>query len=101
MIKFPKNNIISDPKYLRYQSTRPCYVCGIEDGTIVGHHLKNKVPRKRKSGDNHTLPLCFYCHTGPKGVELHGNETVWFLERGFKDPVGDAELFYQEYKNSH
>ena len=35
-----------------------------------------------KAGDDKTIPLCFGCHTGPKGVHLDGPEPDWMDARG-------------------
>lgn len=91
---FPKNNIVSDKLWLRKVAELPCLICRTNDGTVVGHHLKKGVPKKRKSGDNHTLPLCWNHHTGPEGVEIHGNETEWFKLHHIYNPIGIAELLY-------
>lgn len=95
MLKYPKNNIKTDKIWLRKIAELPCLICKVWDETVCGHHLKMGVPRKRKSGDNHTLPLCWTHHTGPEGVELHGNETEWFASHGIYNAPGMAEHLYE------
>ena len=55
-------------KYLNWVATLPCSSCGIDDDTIVPHHLKHRwAPyggggAGLKANDHLVMPLCFTCH---------------------------------------
>ena len=64
-------------KYTNWVATLPCSNCGLEDGTVVAHHLKGRYAPYSggagiKASDWLTMPLCYDCHTkvhnGDKGV---------------------------------
>ena len=67
----------SSKKYTNWVATLPCSNCGLEDGTIVAHHLKGRYAPYSggagiKASDWLTMPLCYGCHTkvhnGDRGV---------------------------------
>ncbi len=54
-------------KYLDWVATLPCSHCGVEDETIVAHHLKHRYAPwsggiAYKASDWLTMPLCYSCH---------------------------------------
>jgi len=58
----------SSKKYTNWVATLPCSNCGLEDGTIVAHHLKGRYAPYSggagiKASDWLTMPLCYKCHT--------------------------------------
>ena len=56
-------------EYTNWVATLPCIACGLEDDTIVAHHLKHRhAPHSGggvglKANDFLTMPLCYMCHT--------------------------------------
>ena len=66
-------------KYLDWVATLPCSHCGVEDETIVAHHLKHRYAPwsggiAYKASDWLTMPLCYACHN-----KLH-NGSRWLRE---------------------
>ena len=57
-----------EKRYTNWVSTLPCANCGLDDETIVAHHLKHRhAPHGgggigMKANDFLTMPLCFSCH---------------------------------------
>jgi len=55
-------------KYLNWVATLPCSNCGLDDDTVVAHHLKHRwAPwggggTGLKANDHLVMPLCFTCH---------------------------------------
>ena len=64
----PKHKRWQSREYLNWVATLPCANCGLEDETIVAHHLKHRhAPHGgggigMKANDYLTMPLCFECH---------------------------------------
>lgn len=64
----PKHKRSQSRDYLNWVATLPCVNCGIEDDTIVAHHLKHRhAPHSgggtsMKANDYLTMPLCYTCH---------------------------------------
>lgn len=56
--------LVRDRKYLDFLRLLPCYICGCQDGTVVGHHLKcsRSGGMGIKPGDNYAIPLCHRHH---------------------------------------
>ena len=77
--------------HLLYVASLPCMICGASPVQV--HHLLKPVDRKRgfgmRSGDEHTVPLCFKHH-----AELH---TKFGNEFKFYDHYLDNETAGQEY----
>lgn len=67
-------------KHLAYVRTRPCMVCGTDQG-IEAHHLMRPWRGARgmalKSGDENVVPLCAHHH---RNLHRIGNEEKFFLE---------------------
>tara|TARA_R100001530_G_scaffold6033_3_gene7243 strand:- start:17 stop:391 length:375 start_codon:yes stop_codon:yes gene_type:complete len=62
-----KNKRWESKRYTRWVGTLPCANCGIEDGTVVPHHLKGRYSPLSggagyKASDWLTMPLCYSCH---------------------------------------
>ena len=55
---------LRDRKYLDSFEGRPCEACGIEDGTIVGAHLRAGLEggTSLKPPDDLVAALCYRCH---------------------------------------
>ena len=52
-----------EKRYTRWVATLPCVNCGLDDETIVPHHLKHRhAPHGLMRHDFFTMPLCFKCH---------------------------------------
>jgi len=74
----PKHKRWQSRDYLNWVATLPCVNCGLEDETIVAHHLKHRwAPHSgggtsMKAHDYLTMPLCYACHAkahnGDKGI---------------------------------
>jgi hypothetical protein len=64
----PKHKRWESRDYLNWVATLACVNCGLEDETIVAHHLKHRhAPHSgggvgMKANDYLTMPLCFKCH---------------------------------------
>ena len=85
MTSFFKQPKIRCRHHLRYVASQPCMLCeGIE---VQAHHLL-RVDRIKgmatKSGDNWTVPLCFYHHDE---LHRHGDEIEFFLFYGWDYPA--------------
>lgn len=95
-LMFPKIQHIEDPEHISFEHQLVCVVCGNPEVHV--HHLMRSPSRRgqRKSGSNHSLPLCFRCHNGSKeSVHLSAiPEPEWFALHGIHDPVGLAENLY-------
>ena len=63
-----KNKRWVEKDYTRWVATLPCTSCGIQDETIVAHHLKHRYAPYSgggmglKADDWLTMPLCYSCH---------------------------------------
>ena len=63
-----KNKRWVEKKYTNWVATLPCANCGLDDETIVAHHLTLRhAPHGgggigMKANDFLTMPLCFTCH---------------------------------------
>ena len=63
-----KNKRWIETDYTRWVATLPCISCGIQDETIVAHHLKHRYAPYSgggmglKADDWLTMPLCYSCH---------------------------------------
>ena len=52
-----------EKRYTRWVSTLLCVNCGLDDDTVVAHHLKHRhAPHGLMRHDFFTMPLCFTCH---------------------------------------
>ena len=63
-MSFFKDNPIRDKKYTKWVATLPCADCGIEDSTIVPHHIIGigQGSMGSKASDYEAMPLCYKCH---------------------------------------
>ena len=58
----------ANKNYTRWVATLPCVNCGMDDETVVAHHLKHRYAPYSgggvalKANDFFTMPLCFTCH---------------------------------------
>jgi hypothetical protein len=60
--------------YLRYVSKLPCSACGLQNDTVVAHHLTSRnAPfcggMGYKASDIFAMPLCHFCHTAAHNGE--------------------------------
>jgi len=64
----PKKKRWANKNYTNWVASLPCASCGMEDDTIVAHHLKHRYAPYSgggvalKANDFFTMPLCFTCH---------------------------------------
>ena len=64
----PKHKRWVNKIYTDWVATLPCANCGLQDETIVAHHLKHRYAPYSgggvalKANDFFTMPLCFTCH---------------------------------------
>ena len=67
-VSLPKSKRWECREYLNWVATLPCVNCGLDDDTIVAHHLKHRYAPHGgggvglKANDFLTMPLCFNCH---------------------------------------
>ena len=58
----------ANKNYTNWVASLPCVNCGMDDDTVVAHHLKHRyapysgVGVALKANDFFTMPLCFTCH---------------------------------------
>ena len=58
----------ANKNYTKWVATLPCVNCGMDDETVVAHHLKHRYAPYSgggvalKANDFFTMPLCFTCH---------------------------------------
>jgi len=64
MSDLQKKKKYRNKKYLAWVATLPCASCGIENDTIVPHHIigVGQGCMGSKSSDLETAPLCHTCH---------------------------------------
>lgn len=74
-----------DKNHLAFVAGLPCFVCGCQDGTVVGHHLMFAQPRAKglKVSDEYVIPLCNEHHNG---IHLIGDEAKFLTMHGFGLP---------------
>ena len=60
----PKQHHIKDKAYRKSFKDEPCWSCGVNDGTVVGAHIRwnEHSGMGRKPSDDLIVPLCFRCH---------------------------------------
>lgn len=88
--------VISEPlrrrdlAHLAYVASKPCLVCG--RNRAHAHHLKFAQPTAlgRKVSDEFTVPLCSLHH---RELHRHGDERVWWAERGLDALAIAGELW--------
>jgi len=73
----PKKNLTAaDKRYRQYLRTLPCYACGLEDETVVGHHLTYvRSIMGGKAGEENQVPMDFTCHI--ERLHRHGERSFW------------------------
>ena len=58
----------ANKNYTKWVASLPCVNCGMDDETVVAHHLKHRYAPYSgggvalKANDFFTMPLCFTCH---------------------------------------
>ena len=58
----------ANKNYTNWVASLPCVNCGMDDDTVVAHHLKHRYAPYSgggvalKANDFFTMPLCFTCH---------------------------------------
>ena len=100
MTLLPKRKRFEDPKYLKSYNGASCFICGINDGTVVGAHPRdiNKIGKGQKDHDWLTLPLCYQHH---QEQHLHKKgETACWKEWGYtkKQRVEIARQRYDTWR---
>ena len=98
-----KHKRVISNNYTQWVSTLPCSECGIDDDTVVAHHLKGIYSPLSggagvKASDYFTMPLCYKHHTaihnGDKDLlEWQPYYILVTLDKAFKDGV---ILFYDK-----
>jgi 5-methylcytosine-specific restriction endonuclease McrA len=87
-------------KYTNWVATLPCTNCGIDDGTVVAHHLKGRFfpwgggGTGMKANDWLVMALCYKCHdavhNGDANILDYQAELIWKTQReAFKQGVLD------------
>jgi len=87
-------------KYTNWVATLPCTNCGIDDGTVVAHHLKGRFfpwgggGTGMKANDWLVMALCYKCHdavhNGDANILDYQVELIWKTQReAFKQGVLD------------
>ena len=87
-------------KYTNWVATLPCTNCGLDDGTVVAHHLKHRFfpwgggGTGMKAHDWLTMALCYTCHTkahsGDSDILDFQMLLIWKTQReAFKQGVLD------------
>jgi hypothetical protein len=94
LAKEPK---IESKKYREWVASLPCIDCGIEDDTIIAHHLRGRCSplsgsAARKANDYFVMPLCYKHHMDLHNgnAELLDLQAYWILktiDKAFKDEV--------------
>ena len=81
---------IRNSGHLAFVASRPCLICG--RNRAHAHHLKFAQPTAlgRKVSDEFTVPLCSAHH---RELHTHGDERVWWAERGIDALAVAAELW--------
>ena len=90
---FFKDKPVRDKKYREYVATLPCSVCGIEDDTVVGHHLigVGQGTMGGKASDLDLMPMCHKHHDEIHRALIEPNfQYKWIaktLQRAVKDGI--------------
>lgn len=63
-------------KHLERIKMLPCACCG-QCGPSSAHHIREGQGMAQRASDYLTIPLCYECHQGPKGV--HGDRSMMRL----------------------
>ena len=96
-----KEKPVRNKKYLRYVATLPCANCGLDDDTVVAHHIigVGQGCMGGKASDLEVMPLCYDCHleihlcSHSKGVRRE--QYKWVMEtliKAIKDEVEALSL---------
>ena len=79
--KFPIiRGTVEARKHMTAVAQLPCVVCQ-QPGPSEVHHCIHGRYGSRKVSDFETIPLCYDCHRGPKGI--HADKTAWAALNGF------------------
>ena len=77
----------------------PCIITGVQDETVVGHHLLDLEDKSLRGGsmkapDDCILPMCYEQH-----MALHaaGDETKFFEQHGIYNAEAIARKLYEYY----
>jgi len=99
----PKHRRWKSRDYLNWVATLPCVNCGLEDETIVAHHLKHRYSPHggggmgMKANDYLTMPLCFKCHSSAHS----GDDNVLDFQAGFIFTTLDKAFSCGKLKYQH
>jgi len=76
MTLLPKRKRLRDRQYLASYNGAQCFTCGIQDGTIVGAHIRtgSYCGVASKPDDDLTMPSCSKCHAEQHRI---GEEEFW------------------------
>ena len=68
-----KANTKSEKAYMGMVAILPCSCCG-QPGPSLVHHIREGQGMSQRANNFLTIPLCYECHQGPKGI--HGDKTL-------------------------
>lgn len=86
-----------DKRYRIHLSQMPCYSCGIENETVVPHHLTFLRRGSMKALEKHQVPLCFICHDS---LHRHGEKSFWAeLGKSLEEVENYAVKLFNSYKD--
>ena len=98
----PKVKILRDRKYLDSFNGQACWVCAVQDGTIVPAHIRHGFSGGMglRPPDNLTLPLCHMCHALQHAI----GEVAFWQEAGggsstVEDFIESAILRYARWRD--
>jgi len=93
MLPFGIAHRIVDKAYRKHLSMLPCAVCGAEDGTVVGAHIRagNEGGMSLKPSDDLQEPLCHKCHADQEANP--GPE--WWFENTYKPKLRDNYRYWK------
>ena len=89
----------AERRYTLWLIENPCFACGIEDDTRVGHHFTFvKRAKSKKAKIDEQLCLCHFCHI--EDLHRHGERTFW-QKRGYTEEqlLYHGKQFYENYLN--
>lgn len=78
-------------KHLERIKTLPCACCGA-CGPSSAHHIREGQGMAQRASDYLTIPLCYDCHQGPKGV--HGDRSMMRLMK-----LGELDMLANTIQN--
>ena len=72
-----------------------CFICQSERNLELHHVFYGTSNRKLSDKHGLTVPLCAYCHRGPKGV--HHNKELDLLIKSYAQLQFEKEYSYEEF----